>query len=254
MKIKDREIKHLLRDGERSHKCPGTGVSVRALMRELTPDEEKAFFDHLLGCLACAEEFNVVSQIALETEADWRELDNLKLSDSDLEVVQRTAEEKVKRLTLRRVDVERKTLPRPKTLPAFFRHLPRMIPVTAGVLAVILGIWLVFFSSRQPSSDWDVERAGYAPQLVLLSPKGTVASLPVFRWAPYPGAEEYRLEILNTRLETEFRWDHLKEPSFPPPKKAWARIKTGRTYYWKISALDRNGRILEQNIQSFSLR
>jgi hypothetical protein len=90
-----------------------------------------------------------------------------------------------------------------------------------------------------------------ASGLQLVSPAGEARGPLEFRWQPSATAASYRLHFIDGR-EREIYTAELKETRHPLPASVLDQMEDPVTYFWRVDALDADGRVIETtNMMSF---
>jgi hypothetical protein len=87
--------------------------------------------------------------------------------------------------------------------------------------------------------------------LQLISPAGEASGPIEFRWQPSAAALAYRLHFIDGR-EREIYTADVKETRHTLPASVLDQMEDPVTYFWRVDALDADGRVIETtNMVSF---
>jgi hypothetical protein len=83
-----------------------------------------------------------------------------------------------------------------------------------------------------------------ASGLALVAPAGEARGPIEFRWQPSAVAAAYRLHFIDGREREIYTLD-LKETRHTLPASVLDQMEDPITYFWRVDALDRDGRVIE---------
>ncbi|HOW85206.1 MAG TPA: hypothetical protein P5119_08845 [Candidatus Aminicenantes bacterium] len=206
--------------------CPAPEGLVRLLERQAGRKERKMILDHVAGCVDCA----LLLKSALRLSG---EIDRVLGRDGALRIA-------------------------PREGAAAGTGGPRFLlgrRAAFGALAGALGLAIVTYSVIR-LAEKPVVRGAAGPQVRLISPvKG--ASVPAgeieFLWETVPQAARYSLEIFNGSLERLWRSGPLTEVRLPLPEDARGAIRPGESYFWRVTAVLKDGQELASKLAEFSV-
>ncbi|MCK4337661.1 MAG: hypothetical protein KAX11_06940, partial [Candidatus Aminicenantes bacterium] len=96
MTLNDKDIKKILKLSDRTGSCPDKNVFIAVLMNELSEKDQAAFFDHVLRCKECGEEFALMKRVFFETKDTLDDLSRLDLSGGELQRVKDYARQQIR--------------------------------------------------------------------------------------------------------------------------------------------------------------
>jgi hypothetical protein len=139
---------------------------------------------------------------------------------------------------------------------AFLRRLvgPALAPAVAGLMAGILIVGALWI--KTPPGAGLSFRGGGTAALELIAPSGTLREPPrVFCWSPYPGVDTYGFELVDDNLETLVPYTYISfTTAMIVPEGVGKNLRPGRTYIWRLWALDENSHPLASEQKSFEIR
>lgn len=140
--------------------------------------------------------------------------------------------------------------------PGRRRRAPRLFLPVAAVLMAGMTFLSALWLASSPGDRLSF-RGGGPAVLELIAPDGMLREPPrVFCWTPYPGVDTYLFELVDDRLEPLV-------PSTGVPNHTTAciipelireRIRPGRTYIWRVWALDEDNLPVASEQKSFEIR
>ncbi len=189
--------------------CPSIDQIMAHREGKLTREERETFLDHAADCEMCLE---LLERLALESadvnDLSWRQVE--KSLDS------RTAPWK-----------EEKTR-------TWLPPIPSLQVLAAGVLLVAagLGVWMNWPAGGQQVS---ITRG---PVIQMVQPVGPVDQVSHFQWSSPPVADRFLVTVrgLDSPLVVETKFSRL-----PLPPALRQRLVPGRSYSWRVEALDEAG-------------
>jgi hypothetical protein len=129
-----------------------------------------------------------------------------------------------------------------------------MAPAAAGLMAGILimgALWI-----KTPPGAGLSFRGGEPAALELIAPSGILREPPrVFCWSAYPDVDTYGFELVDDNLETIIPYAYINfTTAMVVPEEIGQRIRPGRTYVWRLWALDEDNIPVATEQKSFEIR
>jgi hypothetical protein len=127
---------------------------------------------------------------------------------------------------------------------------PAAAVLMAGSL-LLAALWL-----NTPPGDGLSFRGPGPAVLELIAPTGILREPPrVFCWSPYPGVDSYGFEIVDDKLEPLIPYTFINfTTALIVPEAVRESVRPGRTYVWRLWALDENNLPIATEQKSFEIR
>ncbi len=205
--------------------CPSRQEIEKAFRVEATFEDKARLADHALVCPSCRTKLNLLAGLAVE----------MKGSTGDRQADGRTSQAGHRRSLRRLVGLA-------------------MAPAAAGLMAGIMimgALWI-----KTPPGAGLSFRGGEPAALELIAPSGILREPPrVFCWSAYPGVDTYGIELVDDNLETIIPYAHIAfTTAMVVPEEIGRRIRPGRTYVWRLWALDEDNIPVATEQKSFEIR
>jgi hypothetical protein len=255
MKVRDEDLralypKSLGRKPDEKISCPSEDAILRSFTTEISEEEKLRLIDHVADCAACRPKFQAAREILKGAKTLAAEFEGQSLSESEVTALRRHAQEKLHELEAS-PNSGKKRSPTKSLKSLFFRY--RYASVAAGILMVFLAVLIVVQSTHKVSDTLIRGEAGSAVNLE--APRGIQEMRPsVFRWAPYPGAGEYEVRLMNEKLDVVWTSGKIKTSQVGFPDVLLVTLEKGAVYYWKVSVYLEDGSIVDSQLQQFILK
>ncbi len=205
--------------------CPSRQEIEKAFRSEATFEDKARLADHALVCPGCRTRLNLLAGLAVE----------MKGAAGDRRADERTGPSGHRPSRRRLVGLA-------------------LAPAAAGLMAGILimgALWI-----KAPSGAGLSFRGGSTAALELIAPSGILREPPrVFCWSPYPGVDSYTFELVDDNLETLIPYTYINfATAIIVPEDMGQRIRPGRTYIWRVWALDEDSIPIATEQKSFEIR
>ena len=225
MKTNEAELKKAFRTYIRSSPkaptghCPSSEAIWRSFSGKASRKHKAQIVDHITTCMDCHKEFEAFLEIF-------------------------RAEEKL----ARDVQPQFHISPSPISNQAFWRYAAALFTIIVVVSAAVFTVkWL---SPRQPT-----ERGRLSGQLHLLTPDQELSFQKplVFKWEPAPDTEYYVIEIFDESLLPFWSSGPLAVTQCELPSLVKDKMVKGGSYFWMLSATQKDGRKMESSVERFTL-
>ncbi len=229
--------------------CPDNDLWIQVFQRKVPPEQVEALIDHALGCARCARKFEAMRALRGKTAGKIRALRNIGLTAEEAARLGGEADE-AGRLRDAEKDGTWKAVGEKRRRFLFLHIRPRYaVAVAASLLVLAAGFLTVSRLSR--TSVFRDERAS---ELRLKSPHGTLGKAPaLFRWSGQEGADDYSFRLIDDELNLIYEVV-VPIPQLTLPVKIHSSILPGRTYLWKIEAMDDHSEVVSSGQAYFRLR
>ncbi|MEZ5332251.1 MAG: zf-HC2 domain-containing protein [Thermoanaerobaculia bacterium] len=144
--------------------------------------------------------------------------------------------EECRRIHAALVEVARGARAFDAAVPASRSAAPRRPLLWVGLAAAVLAAVLVLpwlRPDRRTESDGALRAATMSPGPSLIEPLGIVSEIRRLVWTPVPGAESYRVELLDAEAEPLWTSEPTTATAVPWPS---AVAPEPGTYYWRVLA------------------
>ncbi len=219
--------------------CPTKKKLTRAFEGRLSTRAQFRLLDHIYACPCCKPEFDALRQVWSQSRELLSPLENIDWSEAS------------RRRLCQLASQEAQGIRGPRQGSVSFWKTA--FPAISAALGLIILISAVLFH-KGPGKEAG-ERTSRPWQIELLQPKGSArrASL-VFRWQLLRGAESYRLEIFDKRLDLVYEHSGIVSDSMVLPAQTALGLKKGEVYFWRIKAVLNNDQIIESDFSKLILK
>ena len=216
---------------ETRHSCPPAADLIEFFRDDSPRRLKNRILDHVAGCGACAEEFEILLALDRKSRAFSAEIARLRSGSSVRKNGRRSR--------------------------GFFGAV-RWTLAGAGLAAAVLLLWLrppgMFF----PPNDPGPRRSADAVEIIPEAPNGRVdaAQFHVFRWR-IEGREKGTMPcvvvLYDDALLEIWRSRPVQSELCPLPDDVWKALVPERPYFWGVSSAPGTG-IFESDLATFSVR
>jgi hypothetical protein len=208
-------------------RCPSRQETEKAFRTDASFEDKARLADHALVCSDCRVKLNLMAGLKVE----------MKRYATD----RRTG-----------VQAGRAAPARQPSRRRFFDWA--FAPATAVLMAgtmLLAALWI-----NTPAGDGLSFRGTGPTVLDLIAPSGILSEPPrVFCWSPYPGVDSYGFELVDDKLEMLISYVTVNfATALFVPEDIGGRIRPGRTYVWRVWALDENSIPVATEQKSFEIR
>jgi len=227
-----------LLDKKPKNKCPAREVFIRAFLDDASLEEKEKLVDHVLSCQKCKLIFNVMKQLSIELAVVNKDIEEIKLSPSEVKQFRAIAKQKIREL---KKGEKRK----------IFGLVPvEYIAPIIGLL-IIFGGYLYFSNFRHK----EIYRNAGREELILLEPSKKISAPPtVLIWTPLRNNERiyYKIELIDDELNTLLSRT-VYNTYLTIPESTRQKLRKGRVYVWKVEALIAEDKILASAMKHFEI-
>ncbi len=218
--IKEAYRNNLYKHHTGREECPAPEKLVPAARMELPLRERLAILDHIDKCGSCAREFHTTIAI-LKKEKEF----------------------------LRQIADENPGV-RERIRPWFFQNRPVLAAVSAVFLVMAATAFILILTRPEP-----VHMRSGEPSIQIISPVETVnASKIKFAWNETAGTEYYRLHIFGDDLRPLWESGRIYSTRWTPAPDVLSELKSGKTYFWMVTAYRESGSPRESGLIKFAVK
>jgi hypothetical protein len=206
-------------------RCPSRPEIEKAFRTDATLEDKARLADHALVCPGCRTRLNLTAGLAVELK---RAAGSRRADGRTGQAGSRSPFRRVLGLAL--------------------------APAVAGLMAWILVMGALWIKTP-PGAGLSFRGSGSAT-LELIAPSGILREPPrVFCWSPFPGVDTYGFELVDDNLESIIPYAHITfTTAMVIPEEIGKRIHPGRTYIWRLWALDEDNIPVATEQKSFEIR
>jgi len=229
MIISDNNLKKLYREYLKDttavsrEKCPNPETILKSLRSPYYSKKKATILDHISQCFHCAQEFDFVLS-TLRQESDlYKEIE---------ETAPRTSSN--------------------SSLSSLPRKFPKLIPVVALLSVMIMSVGYFTFKYVQKKEF----RTLRASPLELTTPVDRSVGLNelVFEWAKFAKISYYKIEVFDESLLPIWKSKDIYSNYIKAPPNLLRKLNRSETYFWMVTAVFSDGRILESRLEGFSIK
>jgi hypothetical protein len=214
--------------------CPSKAELLDFFMGTAPAGKRADILEHICSCPECRAIFAAIREIQSEEEEILRGLERIATSGAARKRFRERAREEIRRLRPRR---------------AFRRIWVPAAGAAVALLATVMVLRDVGFLRQ------DVERTAGLVRITLRQPKGVLsARVPDFVWTCREGVEKCRLMIYDRDLHPVFEGEPGASERFELPGNAVSSMADGALYFWKITAILKDGQTIESDFAKFVLQ
>lgn len=229
MKINHKDIKGLLRSYLEDRfpvsraKCPLPDDITAFLRGKISKKRRNQIIDHIFHCAYCHEEFEFALKIIREEEKFINDL---------------------------RTIVKEKEISKEKKHLQFFPFRPSWLH-SLILITVVAMLTLLVKNITEERKYRGADTLSIA--LVTPNQKVTLRNQLKFEWVDIQNSDYYILEVFDESLYPIWKSNKITVNSTQLSKEITNRFLKHKTYYWMITAILRDGKIIESRLQDFRI-